>query len=330
MARSVTATDVAREAGVSQATVSYVINDHPSHPISPATRARVLDAVERLGYTPSAAARALRLGSSNTALLVLPDIPYGPTLATLVEALTDELEALDLDLVTRRLRPGSSKSAPWKELRPAVVVCIMEPLAPEDEAEIRTAGIPVVGALLSPVTDMDSTGALQIVVGRLQVEHLAAQGHTVIGYAAPDDVRVSSFYGLRLEGVRLASMELGLDEPVIVQVPLDARRAARAVSQWRSHREPVTAVCAYNDEVAMAVLAGVHRLGLSVPRDLAVVGVDNIPLASLMDPPLTTIDQNVQQIARHLARRVLNAVRGEPPPPRLPSDAATLVVRESA
>jgi DNA-binding LacI/PurR family transcriptional regulator len=330
LARAVTATDVAREAGVSQATVSYVINDHPSHRIAPETRTRVLAAVERLGYTPSAAARALRRGTTNTVLLVLPDVPWGPTLATLVDALTDELEPLGLELVTRRLRPGSRQGAPWKELRPLVVVCIMDPLAPDDEAEIREAGIPVVGALLSPVTEVDSTGAAQIVVGRLQVEHLAARNHTVIGYAAPDDVRVGSFLRLRLEGVRLACLELGLDEPRVIQVPLDARRAAKAVTQWRSRPEPVTAVCAYNDEVAMAVLAGLQRLGLSAPGDLAVVGVDNIPLAALMSPPLTTIDQNEQKIAHHLARRVISAIQGDPPPARLRSDALTLVVRESA
>jgi DNA-binding LacI/PurR family transcriptional regulator len=330
MTRAVTAIDVAREAGVSQATVSYVINNHPSHKIAPETRERVLKAVERLGYTPSAAARALRRGSSDIVLLVLPDVPYGPAVSDLVEHLIDELERYGLELVTRRLRPSTGNAAPWRELRPAAVVCAISPLSSLEEAEIHAAGIPLVGILLTPTSEADSTAQIQELVGRLQVEHLAATGHSLIGYAAPDDERVSAFFRLRLEGVRLACLELGIGEPVIIPIPLDARAAARAVSRWRSRSEPVTAVCAYNDEVAFAVLAGMHRLGLTAPRDLAVIGVDNIPLAPLANPPLTTVDQHIAQMARHLAHRVASAVRGEAPPRRPRSDSIGLVIRESA
>jgi DNA-binding LacI/PurR family transcriptional regulator len=330
MARAVTATDVAREAGVSQATVSYVINDKQGHRIAPETRQRVLQAVERLGYTPSAAARALRLGSSGIVLLVLPDVPQSPALGEVVEDLTDELAAFGLELVTRRLRPRSQKVAPWRELRPAAVLCMVAALSPQDEAEIRAAGIPIVGALLSETSEVDTLGVDQVLEGRLQVEHLAATGHTVIGYAAPDDGRLSVFLRLRLEGARLACLELGLDEPVVMPVRLDAHAAARAITEWRSRKEPVTGVCAYNDEVAFAVLAGMRQLGLAAPRDLAVIGVDNMPLAPLASPPLTTIDQSIGPMSHHIALRVVSAVRGEPPPPRPHLGAITLVIRESA
>ncbi|NTW41626.1 MAG: LacI family transcriptional regulator, partial [Cellulomonadaceae bacterium] len=107
MARAVTAKDVAVAAGVSQATVSYVINDHPGQKISPQTRERVLAAVARLGYTPSAAARALRKGSTDIVLLVLPDVPFGPLIAHIIEQLTDELEPHGLTTITRRVRDTS-------------------------------------------------------------------------------------------------------------------------------------------------------------------------------------------------------------------------------
>ena len=197
--------------------------------------------------------------------------------------LTDELEPHGLIVVTRRVRRGNGQTAPWRELRPAVVLPIVGPLSAIDEAEVRAAGIPIVPALLSPVAPDDGTSVGQIMVGRLQVEHLAARGHTVLGYAAPDDERVSAFFRLRLEGVRLACMELGLDEPDVIRVPLEVPGAVAAVSRWCSASEPVTAVCAYNDEVAFAVLAAMRRLGLDAPRDLAVIGVDNIPLAPLVD-----------------------------------------------
>src|SRR3954452_6598558 len=88
----VTATDVAKEAGVSQATVSYVLNDTPGQTIPEATRQRVREAMGRLGYTPHGAARALRLGRSDAVLFVLPDWPLGPALISLVEGLTVALE----------------------------------------------------------------------------------------------------------------------------------------------------------------------------------------------------------------------------------------------
>ncbi|WP_024287332.1 substrate-binding domain-containing protein [Cellulomonas sp. KRMCY2] len=92
----------------------------------------------------------------------------------------------------------------------------------------------------------------------------------------------------------------------------------------------MTGICTYNDETAFAVLAGARRLGLAVPADLAVIGVDNIPLAPLAEPPLTTVDQNTDALAAHLAREVAHDVLGTPAPRPLPADAVTIVVRESA
>src|SRR3954447_11730402 len=86
--RRVTATDVAREAGVSQATVSYVLNDTPGQTIPEQTRQRVRAAMDRLAYTPHAAARALRRGHSDTVLFVLPDWPLGASLVAVIEGLT--------------------------------------------------------------------------------------------------------------------------------------------------------------------------------------------------------------------------------------------------
>lgn len=329
MARSVTAKDVAREAGVSQATVSYVINNHPGQKISEPTRERVRAAVERLGYTPSESARALRTGSTNVVLLVLPDIPFGPTLAHLIEQVADELEKFGLTTVTRRVRDGSPLASLWRALQPVAVVSIAA-ISLDDEAEMIEAGIAVVSTLLSPTSGREGISVPQTLIGRLQVEHLAFTGHRHIGYAAPDDARVSGFYNLRLEGIRMTCLELGLDQPDILPVALDASSGERAVAKWRSRREPVTAVAAYNDETAFAVLAGMHRLGLRAPQDIAVIGVDNIPLAALASPPLTTIDQNIEAVASFVARQIASVTNGTPAPEPLRSDAITLVLRESA
>jgi DNA-binding LacI/PurR family transcriptional regulator len=246
---AVTAKDVAREAGVSQATVSYVINDNPHQRISPETRRRVLDAVAHLGYAPSAAARALRRGSTDVVLLVLPDVPLGPVVAHLIEQLTDELEPFGLSLVARRNRGDSRLSRLWRELRPIAVVGVVD-LPPGAEEEMRAAGIAVVNTALSPKGDDATTAVPQNIVGRMQLEHLAFRGHRRIGYAAPDDSRVNAFYALRLEGVRQACLELGLDQPDVQQVHLTGEDGERVVRAWTAGDEPVTGVCAYHDETA--------------------------------------------------------------------------------
>jgi DNA-binding LacI/PurR family transcriptional regulator len=177
---------------------------------------------------------------------------------------------------------------------------------------------------------MFELGFSQQRIGRLQVEHLAAAGHRRLGYAWPDDDRVLVFAEPRLDGVRLACADLGLEEPVVQTVPLEPRRAADAVAAWREADEPVTAVCAYNDEVAMAVLAGMRRHGCTAPDDIAVVGVDDIPSAALAAPPLTTVRFDQFAFARFVAARLVRSLSGEPSPSAPGSDIVTVVPRESA
>jgi DNA-binding LacI/PurR family transcriptional regulator len=325
----VTAADVAREAGVSPTTVSYVLNNVPHQKIPDETRQRIHSAVARLGYKPSAAARALRRGRSDIVLLVIPDVPIGAAVAQIVERLTEALEPHGLTLVTRSER-HTPLAALWQELMPAAVVALIE-LNRDDRAAMTAAGIHVVGALLRP--DLDDSTTLSVpqhLIGRLQVEHLAATGHRHIGYAGPGDPRVRAFYDLRLDGARAACVDLGLDPPTGYEVPLDAAAAVTAVRAWREATPRVTAVCAYNDETAFALLAAARELGLAVPAELAVIGVDNIPLAPFAHPPLTTIDQNLGALTTHLAGMIVGGIAGAHTTRAPRSEALALVIRASA
>jgi DNA-binding LacI/PurR family transcriptional regulator len=326
----VTSADVARAAGVSRATVSYVLNDAPNQTIPEATRERVRTAARRLGYAPSAAARALRRGRSDVVLLVFPRWPIGHTTGQLIETLTAELAAHDLALVVHQLGDEEGAfAALWRAVSPAAVITV-EPFSASETAAVRAAGIPVTHTLLDAAPGRG--GALtraQIRVGRLQVEHLAATGHRRVGYALPGDPRVQAFAEPRLEGVRIACGELGLDLPV-VQIVTTAATPTHAVAAWRDRDHPVTAVCAYNDEVAMAVLAALDEQGLRAPEDLAVIGVDDIPLARFARPPLTTIRIDQAAAARHAAAVIVNQLAGRPAPPPPDSDTVELAVRASA
>src|SRR3954463_10135494 len=121
--RRVTSADVAREAGVSRTTVSYVLNETPHQTIPEATRRRVLEAAARLEYAPSAAARALQSGRSDVVLCLLPDWPIGPTVGTLLEHLSAALAAEGLTLLAHPRGAGTDVgSQVWKAITPAAVI----------------------------------------------------------------------------------------------------------------------------------------------------------------------------------------------------------------
>jgi DNA-binding LacI/PurR family transcriptional regulator len=320
-----TATDVARRAGVSQATVSYVMNNTPHQAIPDTTRQRVLAAAVELGYTPSAAARMLVSGRSDVVLFLLPDWPIGLGVASLLDELSQTFARHDLTFVIHPKVSARPVTELWKSITPAAV------LAYETFSESDLTAIARSGAELVLISSLDhGDGAMDRSLertGRIQVEHLARAGHRHLGYAWPDSERVLFFARHRLDGVRAACAERGLPEPRVATVPLTADGAATALRDWRAVEPPVTGVCAFNDEVALAVLAGARQLGVAVPDDLAVIGVDDIPAAALATPPLTTVASNITATARDVVDAVLAKLDDRPPAPRPPRPDADPVIR---
>jgi len=327
--RRVTSSDVAHAAGVSRTTVSYVLNNTAHQKIPDETRQRVLDAAARLAYAPSAAARALRIGRTDTVLCLLPDWPISPAVGALLQSLSTALADCGLLLIvhprSRDVRPIADV---WKAITPAAVLAF-EDLGRDEIAAMRAAGIQLIANLLGRPTRGRDFGVRLHRTGTLQVQHLLAAGHRHLGYAMPDDPRVETFAQPRLEGVRQACAELGLDEPLVYTVPLDPASAADAVRGWRAARPAVSGVCCYNDNVALAVLSGLRHLGLKAPDDLAVIGVDDIPAAALADPPLTTVTTDMPALAGHIAATIAPILHGDPKSRRPEPDFLHLVRRRS-
>lgn len=328
--KRVTSGDVAREAGVSRATVSYVLNDSPHQKIAEATRRRVWEAADRLGYAPSATARALRTGRSDIVLGLLPDWPIQHVLGRLIQQLTNAFAEHELTfLVHSSAPPARPLREIWKAMTPAAVLALAEFPEPEADA-MRAAGIEVVMAMHGSVRGEPRPPLVsEEPIGAAQARHLV-DSHRRLGYAYPDLPRLDVLAQPRLDGVRKVCAELGLPQPDVRTVPLEPDGAAEAVKAWLAADPPVTGICAFNDDLAMAVLAALQSLGLRAPQDLAVIGVDDIPGAALAQPPLTTIVRDTATIAQGLARRVVDALDGKQVPADPIQDPLRVHVRASA
>jgi DNA-binding LacI/PurR family transcriptional regulator len=304
-AKRSTSEDVARAAGVSRTTVSFVLNDKPGLSIPEQTRKRVLDAARSLDYRPHASARSLAAGRSDVVLLAIPDLPIGAGISRFVEELAAALAHLGLTLVTHL---AGAHGRPLPDVCATVdasVVIGFEAFDPETVQALYRAGASVV----LPSHPDDSDGMPQ--VGRLQAEHLISRGHRRLGYALPAHSGLQQMAEGRLQGVTAACADAGLDPPLALTTSLDIPSAAQAVTRWTE--ESVTGICAFNDETAIAVLAGIRERGLTAPGDLAVIGADDIPTAQLAAPPLTTIAFDLHEVGHRRAAAVVAGLSGHEP-----------------
>ncbi|WP_042417920.1 LacI family DNA-binding transcriptional regulator [Streptacidiphilus anmyonensis] len=320
--RRVTSADVAREAGVSQTTVSFVLNDTRGQTIPEETRRRVLDAAKRLDYRPRASARSLAAGRSDVVLLALPGLPISANLSRFIEQLAAALAGHGLSLVTH-LAEGHGRQLP--DLCAAVDASAVISLIPFDEE--TTEALHRAGAQVVLGTGQQARAELQE-IGRLQAEHLVGLGRGRLGYALPAEHASQWRVQERLRGVAMTCAERGLGELLPLAVDLDPAPAALAVDEWV--RAGVTGVCAYNDETAMAVLAGMHLRGLRAPDDIAVIGVGDIPAAPVSIPPLTTVGFDYELTGRDLAQTVLDGLAGAKPSTQDSISRPLLVRRASA
>jgi DNA-binding LacI/PurR family transcriptional regulator len=321
-AKRITSTDVARAAGVSQTTVSFVLNDKPGHSIPEATRLRILEVARQLDYRPHGSARALAAGHSDVALLSVPDLPMGGAISRFVEELAAALAEHGLTLVTHL---AGAHGRTLADVCAAVNASVVIGFASFDEGTVQAlhrAGADVV--LPTRVSQADAAHP----VGRLQAEHLIGHGHRRVGYAMPVHPGLQEMAEDRLEGARSACAAAGLDPPVVANLGLEIADAASAVGQWTG--QSVTGVCAFNDETAIAILAGMRERGLAAPADLAVIGVDDIPTARLAAPPLTTVGFDLHRAGRQRAEMVMASLAGRRPRPVAAREDWKVIERSSA
>jgi DNA-binding LacI/PurR family transcriptional regulator len=291
--------------------VSYALNGDPDGRLTEATRQRVLEAAERIGYAPSAAARLLRGGRSRSVLLLTPDVHGGGGMTpAVVEELAAALAREGFSLVWQLGIEGSA--APVRELSPAVV--LTSPTTDDLEFERLTRGFTV--PVISAFTGRDGFVAA---AGTAQVRALADRGFTRLTFARPPDPRLDPMVALRRAAVEHEAAILGLAPVHAVEWPED-RADGRRLLESLVDRDAVLAIAAYNDDVALAVLAAAADAGLTVPARISVIGVDDVPAARLAVPALTTVRADLRRYVQDLAAAVIAlAGGGTADPPALPS-----------
>ncbi|WP_456286878.1 LacI family transcriptional regulator [Microbacterium sp. JZ70] len=323
--KRVTAADVARSLGLSRATVGFVLNNTPGQTIPEATRARVLEEANRLGYRANTAARALASGKSRIILLVLPDWPLDHSMRTHLDEASLALDEAGYSLVTMTPHPGGQARPLWETLRPDVVIGLA-PFTPEQLAEIRASGVDQIIPPF-PGGDEAAEGGLGFADGpRLQVEHLLSRGRRRVAFAASADPRLADLVMQRRD---LASRTLHslTRSGFVADSPITEANAAEELARWMDLG--VDGIVAYNDDIAAMVLGAAVRSHISVPDRLAIIGHDDTPLARLVVPALSTVRLDNAGLGRYLAALALSAATGSTPPAAGPETDAHLVERET-
>lgn len=324
---SVTIRDIAQAAGVSPSTVSRALNDHPR--ISVATKERIQQLAQQMGYTPSALGRGLVTRQTATVGVVITTAS-DPFLAALVTGIEEMARDNGYSVFL-----SSSCSDPEREL--AVVRAFYER---------RVSGVIVIGSQIDegyldlrnrfpfPIvltncrTYPYSIAADNVVGAKQAVEHLIQLGHRRIAYIAN---RYSYCTDLdRYAGYKQALAEAGIpvDQNLFAEGDGTLAGGINAARQLLTSSQLLTAFFCFNDMTAIGVIVALRQAGFQVPRDKSVVGFDDLDLAVYYNPPLTTVRQPTYQMGKWAMRTLLALIRGREDvrPEILPTE---LIIRET-
>jgi DNA-binding LacI/PurR family transcriptional regulator len=324
--------DVARLAGVSQKTVSRVMNGEPY--VSEVLRRRVLDAADELGYRLNHAARALASGKTRAiGVVTLGTALYGPAslLMGVERAVRDTGYALRVVNTMEGDTAGVAGAVGTLLDQGVDGIVISEPIEEEDDAELSPpVDVPVLVLGAPPsfaAPRVLTAGIVSDQLARAVTEHLLDLGHTTVHhlagplrwYAARD----------RLAGWRTTLAAHGRREPPVISGDWSAASGYEAGRRLAADGS-VTAVFAANDDMAIGLIRALLEAGRRVPEDISVVGLDDIPVAAYVSPPLTTVRQPFDAAARDGLRSLVHAIEN-PGAEQIPVDnpPIELVVRAS-
>ena len=321
--------DVARQAGVSHQTVSRVING--SEDVLPETRAVVEAAIGELGYRPSAIARSMARGLTHTLAIISPNLT-DYTFASVIEGA--EVEARQHDYFV--LSSSASDPQAFRGLVDELVghrrvdgLIVINPYA-DERYQLMPKDFPVVfvGAR-SHDENVCSISLDDDKVAYEATQHLISLGHKRIALVTgPMEEDCSQD---RLAGFQRALNEAGIpfEQSLMFEGDWSATSGSEALADFVKKGNLPTAVFAQNDRMAMGVMRAARDANLKVPDQLSVIGVDDMPLSSYFDPPLTTMRQDMPLIGQEAIRKLIDIIQNKTVEQTVLKLPAQLVVRQS-
>jgi LacI family transcriptional regulator len=344
MKNIVRAKDVAREAGVTTATVSYVLNEKSTVTISEETQERVWNAVKKLGYVPNQAAKTLSSSrapghsKSNLIGVVIPQTEPGkkfmfsnPFYGEFLSALEygARLEGYHLLVSGVNVDQSYIEIAKNRSLD-GIIIIGMYPS--EDIQEYKKSGIPSV--MVDCYCDNDhyfhSVRTDDRYGGYLATEYLIGQGHRRIAFVS-GEVKEDGVNYMRLQGYKDALDEYGIsyDESLILPGYIGYEFGMEAAEKLLQNTRGITAVFATADIVAVGMVKGFRKKGIRVPQDISIIGFDDIYDAVLCDPSLTTVRQNIGDKGAAVAQLIVSAAKNAKFPKKEVIIPIEIVERES-
>lgn len=292
--------DVAELSGVSISTISRVLN--ASNKVNPETRARVFKAIDKLGFVPKAEARARALRKTSRIGVVTPFFT-APSFVQRLRGAAGALSKVNYDLViytvdsADRLR-GYLASLPLTGNIDGLVIMSL-PIGDAEAHRLLEHNIPTV-LIEYPHPDLNSVEIDDVEGGRLAAQYLLKKGHRRIAFLGDTDLPEYAIHpvSLRLMGFRQVLNEAGITIPeqLVRLAPYTQEQTRQAASELLNLDEPPTAIFAATDFQALGVLKAARQLKVSVPKDLAIIGFDDLDLAEYAD--LTTIRQHLDESGR--------------------------------
>jgi len=337
-----TQADVAKMAGVSRATVSYVVNNQTggSVPISEETRQRVLEAVKELGYVPDARAQALRSGNTKTIGLIIPDI-HNPFFWEIADGVENEASAAGYHILLSSIPPENNDAEEiFRNLshrRIDGLVMVPSFIYHSEDAQ-KTLGylikrqVPIVGMMSNykDVSDIPDRVISDYRDSTLEVmSHLLSLQHYRIGFIY--GIAVPELGSDRLDAYRESLQNAGIevDSNLIAMCGPTLEDSYHATRKLLELPSPPTALLVINDLLAIGALRAIKDLNLNVPQDISLFGYDDIPLSEYLVPRLSTASKDGEKMGREATRLLLARLEDpdrDPQEVRLP---ASLVLRES-
>ena len=308
-----TLADIARALGVSKMTVSRAINNHPE--ISPETRARILDAAQRMNYRPNQFARALTTNRSYLLGVVVPDLmhSYFAEICRGIETVAKPLGYQNLICSTDE--DTANEESEVEALLPRTDGLILASSASPSETKFyrriirERAKIVLIDRQLEGIKCPTVTTD-DVKVGELATEHLLNLGHARVGHLKGT---VASTAALRFEGYKkaLVKSRIPFDASLVRECGFTESDGYRATREWLRNGDLPSAIFAANDPAAIGAMSAITEAGLRIPEDVAIVGGGNIHYGDMLSVPLTTIAWSTSEMGQAAAHLLIDLVEGK-------------------